>query len=275
MSPASRRVEILPAKRRAMILEHLRAHGATPIQALADAVGGSQSTVRRDLEQLMEGGYLERTHGGALLVPPLQATFERDPSINAQLQRAQKVAIGRAAAAVLNPRESVIFEGSSTVMEAVRAAIARGLALTVITNALDIAQLCSGVPGWKVIMPGGTLRPGTGLLAGEPGDAFFKTVHADVCFTGAAAVTGAVLTDASLEVAALKRAMIRSARRAILLVDSSKFTAPAFCTFCEMSAIDEVVTDDGLGPEQLSALRSLHPRVTVVAVDKAERRDPA
>ena len=266
MNAPTKRVEIIPAKRRALILEHLRVNGAASIAELSEAIGGSQSTVRRDLEHLVEGGYLERTHGGALLVPPLQATFEREPSINAHIRLAEKIAIGAEAALRLNPRESVIFESSSTVTEAVRAAIMRDLSLTVVTNSLDIAQLCAGVPNWRVIMPGGTIRPGTQALAGEPGQSFFETVHADVCFTGAYAVTGAILTDASLEVAALKRAMIGSARRKILLVDSSKFTQPAFATFCDLSAIDEVITDDGLDAEQLAALRALHPKVTVVPV---------
>ncbi len=94
MEAPTKRVEIIPAKRRALILEHLRVNGAASIQELAEAIGGSQSTIRRDLEHLVEGGYLERTHGGALLVPPLQATFERESLINAHLQRAQKIAIG-------------------------------------------------------------------------------------------------------------------------------------------------------------------------------------
>lgn len=268
MNASTKRVEMLPAKRRALILEHLRVNGAASIVQLSEAIGGSQSTVRRDLEHLTEGGYLERTHGGALLVPPLQATFERESSINAHMQHAQKMAIGAAAALRLNTRESVIFESSSTVTEAVRAAMTRDLALTVVTNSIDIAQLCSGVPQWRVIMPGGTLRPGSNILAGEPGQSFFGTVHADVCFTGAYAVTGKILTDASIEVAMLKRAMIQSARRKILLVDSSKFTAPAFATFCELSAIDEVITDDGIAQEHLTTLKALHSNVTVVAVAK-------
>lgn len=278
MPSSPRRVALLPAKRQALILDYLRANGATSIQELAETIGGSQSTARRDLEQLVEGGYLERTHGGAFLASPLRATFERDPGINAQLQIGQKVAIGRAAAALLQPRDSVIFEASSTVTEAVRAAIARRIPLTIITNSIDIARLSSNVTEWKVILPGGTLRPGSGLIAGEPGDEFFKKVHADVCFTGAAAVTGSLLTDASLEVAAIKRAMIQSARRTVLLVDNSKFTEPAFCTFCDLSAVDELITDDGVEPETLSALRAIHPRVTAVTVDQpvttSERRSP-
>ncbi len=266
MNAMSKRIEILPAKRRAMILEHLRVNGATPIGELAATLGGSQSTIRRDLEHLMEGGYLERTHGGALLLPPLRATFEREPSINAQMRHAQKAAIGKAAAAMLNPRESVVFDGSSTVLEAVRAATARDISLTTITNSLDIALLCAEVPKWRVIMPGGTIRAGTRFLVGDLGDSFFKTVHADVCFTGAVAVTRTMLTDASLEVSALKRAMIQSARRTVLLVDSSKFTTPAFCAFGDLSGVDEIVTDDGVDADVLAELRSLRTKVTVVNV---------
>ncbi len=79
MEASPKRVEMIPARRRALILERVRQNGAASIGELADEIGASQSTVRRDLEQLTEGGYLERTHGGALLVPPLGATFEREP----------------------------------------------------------------------------------------------------------------------------------------------------------------------------------------------------
>ena len=88
-------------------------------------------------------------------------------------------------------------------------------------------------------MPGGSIRQGYRHLAGEPAGSFLRTLHADLCMAGAAAVTGTLLTDTSLEVASLKRAMIASARRTILLVDSSKFTAPGFCTLCEVFEIDE------------------------------------
>jgi len=267
MRPGStgKRIEMLPAKRQAMILEHLRSRGPTPIGELAAALGGSQSTVRRDLEHLMQKGYLERTHGGAVLVPPLQTTFESEQSISAQMRRAQKIAIGKAAAAMLNPRESVIFDGSTTVLEAVRAATSRDIPLTTITNSLDIAHVCAEVPNWRVVMPGGTIRSGTRFLVGDLGDTFFKNVHADACFVGALAVTRTILTDASLEVAALKRAMLQSARRAVLLVDSSKFTGPAFCTFAVLADIDEIVTDDGVDPDVLAELRSQRARVTVVS----------
>src|SRR5438876_5371680 len=172
MELQSKRVEILPAKRRAMILERLRRDGAASILELSEAIGASASTIRRDLEQLTEGGYLERTHGGALFVPPLQATFEHEPSLNAQLQHPQKRAIGAMAALRLNPRESVIFDTGSTVLEAVRATAECQIPLTAVTNSLEAASFCAACPSWRVIVPGGTLRAGSQMMVGEPVSVF-------------------------------------------------------------------------------------------------------
>src|SRR5438876_6612051 len=264
MELQSKRVEILPAKRRAMILERLRRDGSASILELSEAIGASASTIRRDLEQLTEGGYLERTHGGALFVPPLQATFEHEPSLHAQLHHPQKRAIGAMAALRLNPRESVIFDTGSTVLEAVRATAERQIPLTAVTNSLEAASFCAACPSWRVIVPGGTVRAGSQMMVGEPGVSFLGTIHADVCLVGAYAITGRILTDASLEVASLKRAMIQSARRAILLIDSTKFRAPSFSAFCDIEAISEVITDDGVSEDHLAMLRSFNIKVTLV-----------
>ncbi|WP_061932039.1 DeoR/GlpR family DNA-binding transcription regulator [Aureimonas sp. AU22] len=264
MDAPTKRVEIIPAKRRAMILDYLKVNGTASIGELTDAIGGSQSTIRRDLEHLTEGGYLERTHGGALLIPPLRATFEREPALNAHYQHRQKAAIGQEATSRLKGGESVIFDSSSTVIEVVRATAVRRIPLTVVTNNIEIARIGSSVPEWRVIVTGGTLRPASDILIGDPGEPFFETIHADICFTGAYAVTGQLLTDASMEVASIKRAMIRSARRTILLVDSTKFQAPAFCTFAQLSQISEVVTDGGVDPEIAAGLRASGTELTVV-----------
>lgn len=267
----SGRVEFLPAKRQALILDHLRAHGASSIQALAEAIGGSLSTVRRDLDQLVKGGYLERTYGGAMLASQERATFEGEASVNAELYHAEKVAIGAAVARRLKPGECVIFEASSTVMEVIRAAAARDIPLTVVTNSLAIAQFASGVPRWRIIMPGGTIRPGSQALAGEPTDRFFAGIHADLCLTSAWTVTDGVLTDATFEVASLKRAMIRSARRTLVLVASAKFRKqPAFCTVCEVTAVDELVTDEGISAEAREAIADLGARCTIVPVGRRD-----
>ena len=117
MELPSKRVEVIPAKRRAVILRASpRANGAASIQELAEALGASLSTIRRDLEQLTETGYLERTHGGALLVPPFRSTFEGEGQVNALMNRREKQAIGAEAAKRLSARDSALFDSSSTVL---------------------------------------------------------------------------------------------------------------------------------------------------------------
>ena len=226
------RVEMIPAKRRALILERLRREGAAGIQELADAINASPSTIRRDLEHLVKQGALERTHGGALLQSTARATFEPDIALAAQLRREEKNAIAAAVAEELRPGQSVIFDASTTVLAVARAVAARRLPLTAVTNSLAIAQVLADAPEVHLIVPGGTVRPGSTTLVGRPGEDFLRSLHADMALIGTHAITGRTLTETSLDVAAMKQAMIAAARHVMVLADSSKFTAPSFCTIC-------------------------------------------
>jgi len=124
----TRRPELIPAQRRAFMLEHIRKRGGASIQELSEAIGISLSTVRRDLEHLEERGYLERSHGGALIQKQLQSTFEPEAAITAEFDRLEKESIGLAAAATLHSGASVIFDSSSTVLAAARASLERDIA---------------------------------------------------------------------------------------------------------------------------------------------------
>src|ERR1700759_5105500 len=152
----TRRPELIPAQRRAFMLEHIRKRGAASIQELSEATGISISTVRRDLEHLEERGYLERSHGGALIQRQLQSTFEPEEAISAEFARAEKGAIARAAAATLHAGESVIFDSSSTVLAAARACVERDIALTAVTNDLGIGQALSASRTVRLLLLGGT-----------------------------------------------------------------------------------------------------------------------
>lgn len=257
--------EPIPAQRRALVLAQVRALGAVSIAALSARVGASASTVRRDLMQLERQGKLVRTHGGAAL-PDLEPSALEPPSaVAAEHAAAQKRAIGAAAAAMLSPGESVIFDSGSTVHAAAVAALARRIAFTAVTNDLDIARTLSASEALRVLMPGGTVRPRSLTLTGEPGAAFWASIRADVAFVGAHAVAEGWMTDTSIEIAAAKRAMIAAARRVVLLVDGSKFRPAAFCRIAPVFAAQAAVTDDGAPPEALAALREAGLAVTVVA----------
>jgi DeoR family transcriptional regulator of aga operon len=264
------RPEVIPAKRRSLVLEYMLQHGAASIQELSDALGASPSTVRRDLEQLESEGHLRRTHGGAVVSSANHSTFEPDAAIAAQVSRVEKSAIGAAAAALLSTGDSVIFDSGSTVLAAARIAVERRIALTAVTNDLGIGQVLAKSEKIRVVVLGGTVRRGSLTLVGEPGQSFMADIHADIAFVGTQSITGKLLSDTSVEIASIKRAMIASARRVILLADSSKFQPAAFCKICEVTAVHEVITDSGAPPKQVAQLRDLGVKVTIVEVARDE-----
>lgn len=236
------RVKLIPAQRHARLLETLQVRRAASIRELADLLGGSASTVRRDLEYLAERGALIRSYGGAAVNEAAASTYEPDAEIAEHLERAEKQVIGRLAAGLIKPGQSVIFDSSSTVLEAARSFAQRGIGATAVTNDLSIARVLAAARDVRVVVLGGTVRPRSGTLLGEGAESVLRDLHVDLALLGTHAITGGVLTETSLEVARVKRAMIAAARKTIVLADHSKFRDPAFATICHISDIAAVVT---------------------------------
>lgn len=255
---------MIAAQRRALILEKLRREGAGSIVALADKIRVSPSTIRRDLEFLTEGGYIVRSHGGALLNEPHRTTFEPEPEIGAHVARAAKEAIGAHAASLVEEGQSVIFDSSSTVLEAAKAVVARNLRLTVCTNDIGTSLVLARSENLQLVVLGGTTRRGSLTMIGDPGLSFLDRLHADVAFIGIHALVGGRLSETSIDVSAMKRRMISSAARAVLLADSSKFRHPAFCDVCEVTEVHAVITDSGLAEAERQRLVDAGVEVMIV-----------
>lgn len=236
------RVNLIPAARHARLLEVLRVRRAASITELAELLGGSASTVRRDLAYLAERGALVRSFGGAALNDATASTFEPDPEIAEYLERSEKQVIGHLAAGLIGPDQSVIFDSSSTVLEAARAFVERGVPATAVTNDLGIARVLGAARDARVVVLGGTLRPRSGTLVGDHAETLLRDLHVDLALLGTHAITGDVLTETSLDVARVKRAMIGAARRTIVLADHTKFREPAFATICRAREISGVIT---------------------------------
>lgn len=256
---------LLPAQRRQQIVEFLKTHGAVTLAQLEQALAVSQSTLRRDLDALAGDGVVERTHGGALLRQQGYSTFEPDVHSATELSPAEKRAIGQAAAAALEPHQSVIFDSGTTVLEAARAVAARGIALTAVTNDLTIAQTLGASPVVQVHVLGGQLRPGFPTLMGQTVIEAAAAIHADVLLCGAHAVSDDLLTETSAEVAAVKRAFLKAARVRRLLIDASKFRAAAFMRVAPVRDFDEVLTDPAISDADAERVRALGVRLTRVA----------
>src|SRR5574343_1718933 len=105
---------LMAAQRRQRIVDFLQRHGAVTTGQLEQALGASLSTLRRDLDGLAAEGVIDRTHGGALLRQQGYTAFEPDSVASSELSPREKRAIGAAAAATLQPHQSVIFDSGST-----------------------------------------------------------------------------------------------------------------------------------------------------------------
>ncbi|MBA3519046.1 MAG: DeoR/GlpR transcriptional regulator [Rhizobiales bacterium] len=262
---------MIAAHRRALILEQLRRERAASIVALSDTVGVSPTTIRRDLDFLTQGGYIVRSHGGAVLNEHPRTTFEPQREIGARIAYAAKAAIGTRAADLLEAGQSVIFDSSSTVLEAARAVVARNIRLTVCTNDIGTAAVLADSQSLHLVVLGGTNRFGSLTMIGDPGLSFLERIHADVAFIGIHSLFGQRLSETSIDLAAMKRRMIASATRAIVLADSSKFRHPAFCDVARVTEISTILTDTGIGESDRDALTEAG--VEIIEVEPAALPD--
>lgn len=252
----STRVDLMPAQRHALILELLKDFNAVSIQDLAGRLDASASTVRRDLIYLTEQGYLDRTHGGAIRRSVPTARFEPESSISAELARSQKHLIGVEAARRVKAHQSILFDASSTVQSLARGLVDAQIPLTAVTNDMTTAGIFGEASVIETFVTGGKLRAGSATLIGTPGNTFLTTIHVDIAFIGVHTISGSVFTETGLEVAEMKRRMIKAAKRVIVLADSSKFGPASFCEICRISEVHEVITDSGASLDQIEAIQA-------------------
>jgi DeoR/GlpR family transcriptional regulator of sugar metabolism len=250
------RSDVFAEERQDHIARIVEEHGRARVSDLATTFRVSGVTIRKDLAVLERQGRVVRTHGGAMTVG--RAGAERAFDVRERLQRDEKDAIGRAAAAMVVDGESIALDASTTALALARHLKARGgwLHLTVITNGLRIASELAGHPGIGVVMPAGFLRWEALSLVGPLGEGLFEKVNIQKAFMGAAGFSmEAGLSDATEEEAQIKRLMVEGASEVVGLVDHTKWERAAFATFCETADLDAVITDAAAPGAMVDQLR--------------------
>jgi DeoR family fructose operon transcriptional repressor len=253
-------------ERQQEILRLARERGRVEVPALAEEFDVTPETVRRDLKALDRAGLIRRVHGGA--IPTGRLDFEPDLNEREATAAAQKDRIAKAALAELPSEGSVIIDAGTTTARLV-AALPLDSRLTVVTHALPIAARLAEYPDLTLHLVGGRLRHRTRAAVGEWALRAYEDINADVTFIAAngfsladAAVDGkGGLTTPDLAEAAVKRSMIRAARRVVLLADSAKFGQAHFARFGELADVDVLITDEGLSPEDARAIERAGTRV--------------
>jgi Transcriptional regulators of sugar metabolism len=229
------------------IIDILQKGNSIKISELAEMLGSSMMTIRRDLDKLEELGTVKRFHGGVSLA----RSENSQPSFYERIASSgeEKRAIGAEAAKLVMPGAAVFFDAGTTPL-AVLDFIPDDLPFTAITPGLLTAvKLCSK-PMVNVYVIGGTVHKNSFSSTDYTAVEALKRFHADLAFISARSV---VLPDGLYEVQMplieIKRTAVDASDKVVLLADSSKFKIKSMCKVCSMCDIDSVITDEGIDTE--------------------------
>lgn len=250
------------SERMISLLEILHRRGLVPLTVLADELGASAATIRRDVALLAEQGLVERTHGSAR---PSQASRELPMRLRDGHNLAAKKLIAKAvSSAIPAGRHAVGLTGGTTAAEVMRALRHRG-DLTIITNSLSIGMEAAELDMGRVLIVGGVLRASSLELVGSLAEQTLGLVSIETAIVGAdgLSVARGLTTHDEIE-ARTNRALIERAHRVIVACDSSKIGHDVAATMSGLDRVDLLVTDSRIDGAQLASLRAAGVEVFVV-----------
>jgi len=255
---------MLARQRQARILERVREDGAVRVADLVRELGVSDMTVRRDLEILDDRGLVEKVHGGATAVEG-SALFEPTFAAKSSLQQAEKDAIARSAASLVEPGMAIAVSAGTTTY-----ALAQRLVdiprITVVTNSIRVTDVLhhGGRADQTIILTGG-VRTRSEALVGPFAVAALRTVHVDLVFVGVHGMDPhSGFTCPNLSEAETDRALIEAARHLVVVADHTKWGVIGISSIARLDQADVLVTDARLEPDARAVLQREVRRLVVV-----------
>jgi DeoR/GlpR family transcriptional regulator of sugar metabolism len=239
--------------RRTRILDLVRENGFCSASELSSILKVSEMTVRRDVRPLA---------GEGLVLGPV------DFRLRATQQLDAKRAIARCAVDRIHSGTVIALDAGTTTLEVARQ-LPSDLRLTVVTHSLPAMAILAGRAATDVIGLGGNLHRETQAFAGPETIRSLSQIRVNTLLLAATAVRNSAMWCTNSFDAETKRALIASADRVILLVDSSKFETTALMRVAALDAIETVITDDGIEPDTQAALVRNGQDVVVVSVGES------
>jgi len=239
-------------ERREQIIEELRRQDEVTVSGLSERLGVSDVTIRKDLQQLEDQGYLTRVRGGAVFSG--RGQLELRFAARQQLCLEEKRRLAARAARFVRSGATVFLDGSTTVFQMTRL-LRHVQDLTVVTNGLYAALELSFAPEITTIVVGGILRKQSSSLVDLLTPELLRRLHVDVAFLSCRGFTlEHGLMESDLREAQLKRAMAQAAQQVVALVDHSKFGHVYIASSILPDELDTLLVDSGLPPEHRAAL---------------------
>jgi DeoR family galactitol utilization operon repressor len=240
------------------ILKLLSERGSLSVSLLSRELGVSEVTVRSDLRELEEKGYLVRSRGGAY--PALhQSIIERQ-----QLRIDEKNRIARAAAELVSDGDSIMIEAGTTTALVARYLIGKR-DVQVVTNSTLVFSYARLNPAVQITLTGGEFRRETESMVGPVALRTLAGLNVRLAFVGTDGFSlEKGMTTQLFEGGEIVKAMRSCAEKTFLLADSSKYGKSGFVSVLGLSEVDGVITDTGLAPEAAEALSQASIACTIV-----------
>lgn len=253
------------SERHSLISELVLKHTTVNIQELAEMFQVSAMTIHRDLDELEQQGILRKVRGGATAQPTY--LFESHLTYRMGASQEAKDAIATAALAYVEPGEAIILDDSTTIL-----ALAKKLAdishLTVITNFFSNIELLRANRQINLICLGGNYLFRYNASVGDLCEAMIKSVRANTVFMSSSAVSEGNTFHQEETIVRVKRAMIESAARRILMVDHTKLGKQALRQLVPLTVFDLVIVDSLSDPVEVDKIRELGVAVEVAPIQK-------
>ena len=228
--------------RHLQIRDLVNENGQITVAELNDLLKVSEATIRRDLEELDQLGWIRRTHGGAIRVE----RAEKEPPIlqRQDEQSDEKRRIGQAAAQLVQPHQTIFLGSGSTVSMVVP--YIQDLPLTVITNSLPVINQLAGRDSIELIVIGGQFRQSELSMVGHVAEQAIREFRADLVLMGMRAIdAGHGFTSDYVAEAMTDRAILQMAPRCAVMADHSKFGRVSTVFLAPVTAVHTIITDQG------------------------------
>ncbi len=227
--------------------------GQITVNELNHLLNVSEATIRRDLEELSQMGWIRRTHGGAVRV---ERAEKEPPILQRQVAQAdEKLRIGQLAATMVSDRQT-IFLGSGSTVAALAPHLRRVADLTVITNSIPVINELAGQENIELIVIGGMLRQSEMSMVGHIAEMAVREFRADLVFMGMRAIDAEHgFTSDFMPEAMTDRAILQIAPHCVVMADHTKFGRVSTVFLAPITAVHTIISDTQLQPEIASELR--------------------
>lgn len=245
---------MLAVERKNLIYSRLCEEGRVMVNDLAAEFGVSGETIRRDLDKLAQEGLAEKFYGGAIKA---ENTFLDLPfHVRQSSNTSEKKKIAELVLPMIHNGDYIALDSSTTALEVIKSA--KNIKnLTVITPSVEVMIEFSQKADWNIVSTGGTLKTGSLSLVGGIAEKTLGDFNVDLCICSCKGLDIAKgCTESSEAETSIKVALMRSAKRKIIAVDSTKFGKVSFAKVCDIADFDTVVTDKKPSAEWFDALET-------------------